>query len=207
MKLNKLSLLLLALSLFVISGTEHAFAQNQNNDVAAAEVVQVAEEDMLLESLRGIPYLTIEDTLRHQRELMGVVEPLTPSTSLLFSSWEHALLREMKQQVAVTRPATQAEMNAANDSGKPRERGIREISLGGIVFGEKDDWTIWLNGQRVTPDALPKQILDMSVKKDFIEIKWFDAYSNLVYPLRLRPHQRFNLDNRIFLPGTGKGAL
>lgn len=160
------------------------------------------QEDLVLESLRDLPYLTIEDTLRYQRELIGVFTPVRPDTSLLFTSWEHALLREMKKQV-VARPTSEGEAESSGREGdEPREKGIREISLGGIVFVKDGDWTVWLNGQRVTPEAIPPQIIDMRVKNSYIEIKWFDSYTNLVYPLRLRPHQRFNLDNRIFLPGA-----
>lgn len=173
----------------------------------AAEQKAKSESAVELESLRGLPYLTIEDTLRHKRELVGAVDPLKPDVSLMFTSWEHALLREMKKKVAVARPASQREMQNSTEDGKPRPKGIREISLGGIVFADKDDWTIWLNNQRVTPDALPKEILDMRVTDDYVEMKWFDGYTNLVFPLRLRPHQRFNLDNRIFLPGTAAGSL
>jgi hypothetical protein len=32
-------------------------------------------------------------------------------------------------------------------------------------------------------------------------MKWFDEYTNQVFPIRLRPHQRFNIDARMFLPG------
>ena len=57
--------------------------------------------------------------------------------------------------------------------------------------------------------VLIRQDLNVPIKDGYIEIKWYDSYTNLVYPLRLRPHQRFNLDNRIFLPGTvqQQGAL
>lgn len=186
--------------------------QEENEDNNAADnnpEMQEAQEEIVLDSLRGLPYLTIEDTLRYQRELNGAVDPVRPDTSLLFTSWEHALLREMKRQV-VARPTRPGEAErSGQDPDQPREKGIRELSLGGIVFINKDDWTVWLNGQRVTPDAIPEQVLDMRVKNEYIEIKWYDGYTNLVYPLRLRPHQRFNLDNRIFLPGAApqKSAL
>lgn len=79
--------------------------------------------------------------------------------------------------------------------------GERNIALGGIVYVSASDWTVWLNGKRLTPKALPEEILDMKVFRDYIEMQWFDAYTNKIYPLRLRPYQRFNLDSRIFLPG------
>jgi len=75
------------------------------------------------------------------------------------------------------------------------------VTLGGIVYKGDDDWTIWLNGERVTPSAVPKEVMDLQVYKDYIEVKWLDEYTNSIFPLRLRAHQRFNMDMRIFLPG------
>lgn len=130
---------------------------------------------------------------------------LDPETlpSLFFSTWTQALIAEARFSFQ-TRPPTEAEIRAAQDAadrGEQKDPGLREISLGGIVFADAGDWTIWLNGQRVLPEALPPEILDLKVHRHFIEIKWFDAYTNQVFPVRLRPHQRFNLDTRIFLPG------
>jgi hypothetical protein len=77
----------------------------------------------------------------------------------------------------------------------------RYVSLSGIAFNAKEKWTIWLNGERVTPDAIPPEVLDLKVFSKYIEIKWYDDYTNRIIPIRLRPHQRFNIDTRIFLPG------
>ena len=70
------------------------------------------------------------------------------------------------------------------------------------MYSQADNWVVWLNGQRVTPEAIPKEIMDIKVRKDYVELKWYDSFSNLIYPVRLQPHQRFNLDSRIFLPGA-----
>lgn len=131
-----------------------------------------------------------------------LVDPET-MPSLFFSKWTQALIAEARFAFQ-TRPPTEAEIRAAQDAadqGEQKDPGIREVSLGGIVFADGKDWTIWLNGQRVLPEALPPEILDLKVHRYFIELKWFDAYTNQVFPIRLRPHQRFNLDTRIFLPG------
>lgn len=118
--------------------------------------------------------------------------------SLFFTTWQYALLQEAKETIR-TRPPGPGE----GASGEQRPAGPREISLGGISYLNKDSWTVWLNSQRVKPDAIPKEIFDIKVSEDHIDIKWYDTSTNLIYPIRLRPHQRFNLDNRIFLPGTG----
>ena len=77
----------------------------------------------------------------------------------------------------------------------------REVYLSGLVFVHEKDWTVWLNGMRIKPDAIPDEIKDIKVYKTHIDIKWFDEYNNKIYPIRLKPHQRFNVDTHVFLPG------
>ncbi|MGB4106959.1 MAG: hypothetical protein WBK55_04090 [Alphaproteobacteria bacterium] len=123
--------------------------------------------------------------------------------SLLFTYWEHTAIVDAKKSVGETREVTEEEWRNIGEGGQaakppPEER---DITLGGIVFVKHGDWTIWLNGKRVTPDAIPHEVTDLKVFKEHIEMKWFDDYTNQIFPIRLRPHQRFNIDTRIFLPG------
>ena len=122
--------------------------------------------------------------------------------SLFFTYWQHQSILDAKNKRGVVRPPTQDELDAlerGDDLDLDPER--RYISLGGIVYKGENDWTIWLNGKRVTPTAVPEQVLDLRVFKDYIEVKWIDDFTNQIFPLRLRSHQRFNMDMRIFLPG------
>lgn len=124
--------------------------------------------------------------------------------SMLFTVWEYNALQEAQRNIgrALVRPTEdgfEAGEEAETVSRPPPEE--RYISLAGIVYGGGKNWTIWLNGQRVTPKALPAEILDLKVYREYIEIKWFDNYTRGIFPIRLKPHQRFNLDTRIFLPG------
>ncbi len=130
------------------------------------------------------------------------VEVVGSIPSLFFTYWQYKAILEAQQSRGVVRAPTQEELEAL-DRGEDFEpdAGIRNITLGGIVFRADDDWVIWLNGQRVTPDAVPEEVLDLRVFKNYIEVKWLDDYTNNIFPLRLRAHQRFNLDARIFLPG------
>ena len=86
--------------------------------------------------------------------------------------------------------------------GSEKDPGIRELALGGIVFNAEEDWTIWLNGRRIQPNAIPGEVFDLNVTKEYIDIKWYDEYTNRIYPIRLRPNERFNLDSRLFLTGS-----
>ena len=121
--------------------------------------------------------------------------------SLFFTPWQHALLQEAKRGF-LTRP-----VGAASASAQAAKPSIREISLDGIVYHGPHDWTIYLNSQRVAPNALPEQVMDLKVYNDYVDLKWFDTPNNLIFPIRLRAHQRFNLDARMFLPGVGTETL
>ncbi len=125
---------------------------------------------------------------------------------ILFTYWEHAAIQDARSSRGLVRPLSESELEDALNSRDDGQRvrpppEEREIRLSGIVYNGGKDWTIWLNGKRVTPDALPREVLDLKVFKSYVEMKWFDEYTNQIFPLRLRPHQRFNIDTRIFLPG------
>jgi hypothetical protein len=127
--------------------------------------------------------------------------------SLVFTYWEHAAIKDAKNARGFQRAPSEAELMRDLKTKKDDVKKVkpppekREIRLAGIVYHGAKDWVIWLNEQRVTPDALPPEILDMKVYKGYIELKWFDDWTNQIYPIRLRPHQRFNIDARMFLPG------
>lgn len=77
----------------------------------------------------------------------------------------------------------------------------RYINLQGILYSSKNDWIVWLNGKQIRPDALPEEALSMTVYKDHIELRWYDDYTNQIFPIRLKPLQRFHMDTRMFVPG------
>lgn len=136
------------------------------------------------------------------KQVVSSGETVDEIPSLFFTYWQYKAILEAQQSRGVVRAPTKAELEALDrgDDFEP-DAGIRNITLGGIVYKSNDDWVIWLNGQRVTPNAVPKEILDLRVFKNYIEVKWLDDFTNNIFPLRLRAHQRFNLDARIFLPG------
>jgi hypothetical protein len=128
---------------------------------------------------------------------------VTPESvqTLFFTAWQHALLQDAKIGFKTALPMGGPMSSGGSAVG--RDPGIREISLGGIAFSSHSRWTVWLNGVRITPDAIPQAVMDIKVSRHHIDLKWFDGYTNKIYPIRLRPQERCNLDSRIFLPGTG----
>lgn len=124
--------------------------------------------------------------------------------SLFLSGNEINLLIDAKAGL-YARPPTQEELNKEQENINAgivsRPDSVREISLGGILFQSSSDWAIWLNSQKITPENLPPAIMDIKVKKDFIQLKWLDFQTNQIFPVKLRANQRFNFDTRMFLPG------
>jgi hypothetical protein len=134
-----------------------------------------------------------------EKPIADIFETIGVSTikSLVFTSREH-------QEIIIARRSAGKVKTASSTSPEAKDKPLDEeryVHLQGIVYTSKEDWVVWLNGIRISPDALPEEALGMEVFKDYIEIKWYDDYTNQIIPLRLRPMQRFNIDSRIFLPG------
>ncbi|MCC7304801.1 MAG: hypothetical protein IT558_00920 [Alphaproteobacteria bacterium] len=139
-------------------------------------------------------------------ELIGTSVNPTEIGPIVFTYWERTAIYDARRARGLVRTPTDEELMKDLRTAAPLEKvkpppEQREIRLNGIVYVHAGDWTIWLNEQRVTPHAIPKEIMDLKVNREYVEMKWYDEYSNRIYPLRLRPHERFNMDTRIFLPG------
>lgn len=138
-----------------------------------------------------VPQTPIEKEISEQIAFMQPNVNVDTLASLFFSIWEHDLVRDARRG-----------LNTRDNSDDGVDiSGPRDISLGGIIFTSRTDWTIWLNNVRVSPTRIPTEVMDLKVFRDYIELEWFDATTNQIFPIRLRPQQRFNLDTRIFLPG------
>ncbi len=163
-----------------------------------AESLNAEEEDLApeVQILRKIEK-ELEERKKHERYTRSSIP------SLVFTAQQYALLREARVGFN-TRSPTLQELRDPGDPNDPNYRRtslLREVVLGGIAYSSPDDWTIWLNNARVTPDAIPADAVDLKVYKDFIELRWHDVKTDQIYPIRLRPNQKFNLDVHMFLPG------
>ena len=197
------SLRIAALTVMTFGVTGSLYAQNMavGTDAPAAAVSPEATPDQT--SLQQPAAQQPEQNKDPSKPIFNADE----YTSLVFTHWEHVAIKDAVKYRGKTRGVTEAELmrdlkkreDQAEKVKPPPEE--REIRLSGIVYHGGKDWTIWLNEQRVTPDAIPEEVMDLKVYKTYIEFKWFDDYTNQIFPIRLRPHQRFNIDTRIFLPG------
>jgi len=186
--------------------------------ITSAQEIAPPSEALQLDSAAAAPQATpqvVGEPVQVATETSGNIKnDIEPATipSLLFTYWEHTSILDAKadaaknigDQRAVSEDELRREMNKSTvpDAAKPKPPPeMRELRLGGILYTAKSDWTIWLNEQRITPDALPKEIIELRVYRHHIDVKWYDDYTMRVFPIRLKSHQRFNLDSRIFLPG------
>ena len=196
---------------FAIGGNaqaQQAADENLNTDNTPATqqlnapTEEAAEEPVQLPT--GEP--TVED-MELRVKLNNPDINITQVGSLFFTPREQSLLADARRGF-ITRPPGVGEIEQANQDDGTNDivKGPRELALGGIVFVASDDWVIWLNGQRITMNAIPPEILDIKVSKNFIKFQWFDEYTNQIFPIKLKPHQRFNIDTRIFLPGEASDS-
>lgn len=162
------------------------------------EAVDKAVDETLVEDSVDDESVDVEESKKKVHKKITLPKGVR---SLFFTYWQHQAITDAKNSIGSVRAPTQSELDAM-DSGDDveKEPGLRELSLGGILFRDESDWVIYLNEQRVKPDAMPKEVFDLKVYNEYVEFKWLDEYTNQIFPIRLRSHQRFNLDSRIFLP-------
>ena len=169
---------------FVGIATTQSHAQGLGGDIPADQIVSLGQGEFDIDVYR--------------KELSTVVANPRTIKTLFFKEREHALLQDARSGLSVIVPeelqeeqklqAVQREEEEAQSKIEVvRPKGLREISLAGILYVSGQDWTLWLNGQRVTPKAIPKEIKQLKVYKDYVEIQWFDAYTNQIFPIRCHP--------------------
>ncbi len=171
-----------------------------NVDTDTEEKEEKEEKLLPVETLTGDPQ--IEEMVR-RLQLYAPDILMQQIGSLFFTAYEQNLIEDARKGL-VARAPTDFEISDSIKDQKEGSRptmGPRELAVGGIVYISSGDWTVWINGQKITPDRLPSEILDIRVYKNYIKIKWFDAYTNQIFPIKIKTHQRFNIDTRIFLPG------
>lgn len=89
-----------------------------------------------------------------------------------------------------------------NQGDKPMDRGPRVVALTGILYHGKNDWTIWLNNERVTPKNIPDRIMGLSVKADRVHVRWMDIGNQRIVNITLRPNQQYLLDSDTIISGS-----
>lgn len=189
------AMLVLLLALYVTPPLQSAHAQE--NIVG----------DDLFESDGADIYQKLFSEYEKKKGLQTINLNVEQFDTVLYTPWQEVLVKDAIVRFYTEEPeaadfVVDNVINEAPEIKGPLSPGIRELRLGGILYRSNKDWTIWLNGFRVTPKTLLDQIVDINVHKEYVELVWFDAYKDLIYPVRIKPHQRFNFDSRMFMPGA-----
>ena len=77
----------------------------------------------------------------------------------------------------------------------------RYIDVDGLLYKSSSNWVVWINGKRLTPGYLLPEIVGIHVMKDRIYLEWFDSVFNKIITINLRPHQIYDIQSGILLPG------
>jgi len=95
-----------------------------------------------------------------------------------------------------------ASSNATLGMAKGDIPAHRIIRVSGVVYRTAEDWIVWMNGQKVTPEKLLPEIIDIEVRDSSkVDLKWYDIGLNRVISITLRPHQTYDIPTGILLPG------
>ena len=66
----------------------------------------------------------------------------------------------------------QESREAATQAAKSAPAGQGDISLGAILFFAPNDWTLWLQGERWTPETSRQNLRIISVTADEVRLRW-----------------------------------
>jgi len=92
-------------------------------------------------------------------------------------------------------------MKGVADEMSPVIPARRVIRVAGVFYRSPKDWVVWMNNQKVTPDNLLPEIVDISVKPSSkVSLQWYDVGLNKVLSITLRPHQTYDITTGILLP-------
>lgn len=140
---------------------------------------------------------------------LPMVEPpaITQALSDTSKNKPESLFFTNNQLIAIARAnqgflAPSEAIDPNNQSDNPIDMGPRTVSLAGIVFNSKADWTVWINGERITPTTVPDRIMGITVKKDTVRLRWMDIANQRIVNFSLKPNQTYLLDSDTIIVGV-----
>lgn len=118
--------------------------------------------------------------------------------SVLFTPAEVTVLRE----AAAGRSSSSAVLEADKVELIPIDR---KIKLSGIYYKDDNNWIVWMNGYKMHPHYLLKEIHKIEVKQDEVYLEWFDIGLNDIIKIKMRPHQIYDIVTGILYNDTSGG--
>jgi hypothetical protein len=78
---------------------------------------------------------------------------------------------------------------------------VRRIIVSGIVYRNPEDWIVWINNKKMTPEDVLPEVVSVAVHEDKVDLEWYDIGLNDVIKIRMRPHQIYDIVTGVLLPG------
>lgn len=129
--------------------------------------------------------------------------PDMPASSLFFTLQQLGQINQAL--IGIYMPLFEQERSITGEGKGVGAEGVpippRSIRLSGLLYSSPEHWMIWLNGFRVTPGHLLPEIINISVESQQVYLEWFDYVLNKVISIRMKPHQVYDIDTGILLPG------
>ena len=161
--------------------------------VSLLSVAAVAQEEGVAINIQKMDIAPVEPYPEGFRSLFFTKTEQDAVVAALARSGAGPVVAPVTSTPTQTLPVPEANKNTAVP---------RVLHLSGIVSAAPGDWSIWLNGRRVTPTSIPPEVREIHVDKEHVALKWYDVQTETVVPVKMRTHQRFNIDTRTFMPGA-----
>lgn len=67
---------------------------------------------------------------------------------------------------------TQEKQDHAAIADEKLLRSENEVCLDALVYFDENNWSVWLNGQHITPTTIPEHLEILRVDEDHFEVNW-----------------------------------
>ena len=169
------------LSVAVVAGW--AAAQDDDGDEAAAPTIELP----VVQQLQIDSGLSDEDVLR-----------IIARDNLMLTEREAALI-DAAVRLAVTGADGVPDSAATGEPVAVAPVVLRDFRLDALLYFSPTRWSLWLNGDHVTPDSMPGDLRVNAIGPDYVDLVWMPDASRPEdrRVFTLRPHQ-------IYLADTGE---
>lgn len=163
--------------------------------ISLSAVVYAQDDQMPSDAQLQQQGATLSPNIKPKQEKKGLPDVRAENMpSLFLEPQELALIHEA--QMGFTNDG-----NGESGGNNSVVGGNRFISVSGLLYKNPQKWVVWVNGMRITPQEIPPEIIDIRVGSEIVRIKWYDRMTNKIYNVRLRVHQKYNIDSGLILPG------
>lgn len=219
--MRRVVLFLMVLIMLMALGGTSVFAQarrkpaiSQNTEVATSQPVEMKKyigglteqtHDKFFEG--SFLFSSVERALI-QKAVSGKVDE--PEKNLAQEQKQKEILRPedfigKKEEKVYAPEAVQRNFEIKQEEQKTVKPVIPErrlIMLSGILYKGQNNWIVWINGQKVTPDNYLPEIIEIKVENSsYVSLKWYDIGLQEVISITLRPNQVYDITTGILLPG------